>query len=81
MFVVFDHLTDMSRSHHLIIWNTLLDYYYLADVLELLNIIYIQCITGKFCPIAPPSARVRSAAGSRKNILPVSKIANLTTEG
>lgn len=62
IFVVFDHLTDMSRSHHLIIWNTILDYYCLADVLELLNIIYIQSITGKFCPIAPPSARVRSAA-------------------
>lgn len=79
IFVVFDHSTDMSRSHHLIIWNTILDYYCLADVLEILKIIYLHNVTSKFCPIAPPSARVHLAAVSRKNILPVSKIANSTT--
>lgn len=60
MFVVFGHLNDMSRSHHLIIWGTILDYYFLADVLALLNIMY----RGKFCPIAPPNARARQL-GSR----------------
>lgn len=41
MFVVFGHPNDMIRSHHLIIWDTILDYYYLADVPALLNIIHI----------------------------------------
>lgn len=39
-FVMFDHPNDLPRSHHLIIWNTALDYYYLADVLALPSIIY-----------------------------------------
>lgn len=59
MFVVFNHLNGMFRSHHLIISDTILDYFYLADVCTRTTEYHIQSITGNFCPIAPPSARAR----------------------
>lgn len=41
-FVVFDHRDDLFRSHRLVIRNTILDFYYNADVLALLGIKYVS---------------------------------------
>lgn len=71
MFVVFGHPNDIIRSHHLIIWDTILDYYYLADVLALLNIIYRVSQVNSVQSLRRTRVRANPAAGPRQNILPV----------
>lgn len=67
MFVVFNHLNGMFRSHHLIIGDTILDYYYyLADVLALLNILYRVSEVISVQSLRRARVRVNSAAGARK---------------